>query len=333
MLGRPQLHELYHLLKLNRRLEEELGRLALQGKIPGGVHLSTGQEAVSVGSAFALRPGDYLAPAIRNIGSLLARGVTPFEILAHFMGKAAGPTRGRCGVLQLGDLKRQLVAPISHLGTQVSVMAGVALGARMLGKPAVGLTYVGDGALATGDFHEGINFAAVHRLPLVVVIENNQFAFSTPSSMALGSNDLSRRAEGYGIPGIAVDGNDVLRVHHVTETAIERARRGEGATLIEARTLRMAGHALHDDQTYVPSELLAEWKAKDPILRFELFLTEGRLLDASDRERIGERVENVIREALRRAERERLPEPSSGSGGVYADRAAPPPPASAVRAG
>lgn len=316
-LGKRQLHEIYHYLKLNRRLEEELARLYRQGKLVGELYLGTGQEAVSVGSAYALRAGDFLAPAIRNIGSLLVRGFRPFEVFNQFMGKGRSPTRGRDGALHLGDLERGVVSPISQLGAHVAVMAGVAFAAKVQAKPAVALTYVGDGAIATGDFHEGLNFAAVHRLPLVVVLENNQYAFSARTSDLYGTGELYERFKGYGLPSLPVDGNDVLQVLQVTEAAVERARSGKGATLIEARTFRMGGHALHDDMSYVPAGLREEWKGKDPIARYEDFLSANGLLQPEERERITERIEQVVGQDLHLADQEPFPGPGSLREGVY----------------
>lgn len=280
--------------------------------------MSTGQEAVSVGSASALKAGDFLGPAIRNIGSLLARGMRPYEIFVHFMGRASGPTHGRNGVLQIGDLSRALVAPISHLGTQVAVMAGVAYAAKLRELSVVALTYVGDGGIATGAFHEGLNFAAVHGVPLVVVLENNQFAFSTSTERAFGSSELYPRFAGYGVPAVPVDGNDVLEVLQATDAAVEHARAGKGPTLIEARTFRMAGHALQDDMSYVPEAVREEWKEKDPLARFQKLLRENELLSAEEEQAILQTIEETLKTDLEEAERDPLPDPSTLREGVYA---------------
>ena len=241
-------------MKLNRMLEERLGNLYRQGKVVGGLYSSRGQEATSVGSAYALEPQDFMGPLIRNLGSMLVRGVQPREVMMQYMAKGGSPTGGKDGNTHFGDLSRGLVAPISMLGALIPVMAGVALAGRMQGRDLVALTYIGDGGTSTGDFHEGLNLAAVLGVPLVVIAEHNGYAYSTPTSRQMRIQDIAARAAAYGIPGEIVDGNDVLAVHAVTKRAVERARAGGGPTLIESKTFRMKGHAEHDDAGYVPPE-------------------------------------------------------------------------------
>ena len=305
MLGKPQLHELYYYLKLTRRVEEELARLGREGRVAGGLYLGIGQEPVGVGTAYALAAGDLLAPALRNIGALLVRGVRPFEIFTHLLGTRSGPTRGRSGALEIGDLARGLVAPIGPLAAQVAVMAGVALAVKLESRPQVALTYVGDGAIATGDFHEGLNFAAVHRLPLVVILENNHYAFSTPTSRIWGSEELYERARGYGVPGMPVDGGDVLQVLQVTGVAVERARAGKGPTLIEANCLRLGGHAAGHDLAGAP-QLEGE---RDPIQRFTALLLENGILQIDERLAVDQRVEQLVEDALRLSQTDGAPPP------------------------
>ena len=251
-LGREDQLRLYHFMKLTRMVEARLGNLYRQGKVVGGLYSSLGQEATAVGSAYALAPGDFMGPLIRNLGSMLVRGVQPREVMAQYLAKGASPTGGKDGNTHFGDLSRGLVAPISMLGALIPVMAGVALAGRMQGKDLVALTYIGDGGTSTGDFHEGLNFAAVQNLPLVVVAENNGYAYSTPVAMQMRIKHIAARAAAYGIPGEICDGNDVLAVYEATRRAVERARGGGGPTLIEAKTFRMKGHAEHDDAGYVP---------------------------------------------------------------------------------
>jgi TPP-dependent pyruvate/acetoin dehydrogenase alpha subunit len=274
-LSADQLLELHRLLRLNRLLEEKLSALTRQGKILGGLYSSRGQEAISVGSAFALNRDDLLAPMIRNIGSLLARGVTPGDLLRQFLGRYDGPTRGKDGTLHFGNVRRRsLIGPISVLGTLIPVMAGAALAARMRGERRVAMTYIGDGGSSTGDFHEGLNLAAVLRVPLILVVENNGYAYSIPTTRQFAIESLAERGPAYGVAAESVDGTDLFAVIEATRRAAERGRRGEGPTLLECRAFRMRGHAEHDDMRYVPRELIEAWKGRDPIERFESFLVE-----------------------------------------------------------
>jgi TPP-dependent pyruvate/acetoin dehydrogenase alpha subunit len=271
-LSEKQLLELYRFMLMNRLVEDRLGKLYRQGKIVGGLYSSFGQEATSVGSAYALRPGDKIGPMIRNLGSLLVKGIRPREIFCQYMARAAGPTFGRDVNLHFGDLQRDCVAPISMLGALIPVLAGMALAAKMRGEDHVALTWIGDGGTSTGDFHEGLNLAAAWKLPFILVVENNGYAYSTPTGMQMANSRIVDRAQGYGVRGDRVDGNDVIAVYHATARAVHRARRGEGPTLIEAVTFRMRGHAEHDDAGYVPLELVEYWRARDPIARLRRYL-------------------------------------------------------------
>jgi len=295
--------ELYRLMRLNRSLEERLVHLYRQGKVVGGLYRSLGQEATSVGSAAALEKGDVLGPLIRNLGAVLVMGYTPKEILLQHLGRAASPSGGKEGNLHFGRPERGVVSSISMLGALVPVMAGIALAARMERKRTVAMTYIGDGGTSTGAFHEGLNFAGVQKLPLVVIAENNGWAYSTPLRRQTAAKSLADRAAAYGIPGVSVDGNDVVAVYDAARTAVERARSGGGPTLIEARTYRMRGHAEHDGQAYVPREELETWARRDPIDRHaERLLASGGVtaadLEAIDR-RIGEELDRDVVEAER----------------------------------
>jgi len=247
-------------MRLNRRLDEQLSSLYRQGKVVGGVYVSTGQEAISVGTAFALEPQDVVAPMIRNVGTLLVRGYRPRDLFLQYMGRKDGPTGGRDANTHFGDMKRGVVAPISMLGEMVPVLAGVALAAKLRGEKRVALNYVGDGTTSAGPVHEGMNFAAVQRLPLVIIAENNGWAYSTPTVKQMAIHDIALRAKAYGMSAVVVDGNDVLAVYEATRSAVKRAREGHGPTLIEAKTMRMRGHAEHDDARYVPKDVFEEWR-------------------------------------------------------------------------
>jgi len=266
---------LYRWMRLTRTLEERLVALYRQTKVVGGLFRSLGQEACAVGSAYALQRTDVLSPLIRNLGSMLVKGATPVEVLRQYMAKGDSPTRGRELNIHFGDVtERHFVGQISHLGDLVPVMAGITLTFRIRREPRVGLVYVGDGATSTGAFHEGINFAAVQRCPLVVVVENNGYAYSTPTAQQTAAERLADKAAGYGMPGVRADGNDVLEVHRVTREAVDRARAGGGPTLLEMMTYRRKGHAEHDNQHYIPAGEIEHWAAtNDPLDRYITRLT------------------------------------------------------------
>jgi pyruvate dehydrogenase E1 component alpha subunit/2-oxoisovalerate dehydrogenase E1 component alpha subunit len=272
-LSREQCIAIYRAMLLNRRMETALENLYKQGKVVGGVYFGLGQEGCSCASAFALQADDWLGPMIRNQGAMLVRGFTPRDVMRQYMAKADSPTFGRDASSHFGDWERRhICAPISMLGELVGVMAGVCLGARLQGRNLAGLTYIGDGGQSTGVTYESINFAAVQKLGLVLIVENNLWGYSTPSEMQFRVKDLAERAIAYGIPGVIVDGTDPCQVYDATHEACERARRGEGPTLIEAKMMRMKGHAIHDAAQYVPPELFQYWLARDPIARFENYL-------------------------------------------------------------
>lgn len=324
-LERRALLDLYYYMLLGRRLEERLVGLLRQGKLVGGLYRSLGQEATAVGPAYALRAGDLYGPLIRDLGGVLTRGYAPREIFAQYLAREAGPTRGRDGVLHFGDVEGRGVIPaVCMLGDLVSVLAGAGMAFGMTGRRNVCLTHVGDGGTSTGAFHEGLNFAAVRRLPVVVVIENNGYAYSTPVAKQTRQPDFSRRGPAYGVPGVKVDGNDVLAVHEAAALAIERARDGGGPTVIEAETFRMEGHAQHDDAIYVPRALLEEWKERDPIARYEARLLADGVVTTREIRTIAAGIEAQLDEDQKWAEDAPFPSPESGLSGVTADAAASP---------
>ena len=318
-LGRDAQLELWRWLQLNRRVEDRLTNLYRQGKVVGGLYSSRGQEAVSVGSAYALGPDDVVGPLIRNLGSMLVRGVTPREVFAQYMARGTSPTGGKDCNLHFGDLSRGLVSPISMLGALVPVMAGVALAAKYQRKSYVALTYIGDGGTSTGDFHEGMNLAAVLEVPLVVVAEHNGYAYSTPTERQMKIKDLAQRAAAYGVPARIVDGNDVLAVYEATRSLVARARAGQGPQLLEVKTFRMKGHAEHDDAGYVPKELFERWRARDPIDRFERHLIEERLATAAELAEVSGAVQRSVDADADEALASPLPPPERALEGVYED--------------
>jgi len=326
-LSREQKLELYYYMRLTRSLEERLVNLYRQTKVVGGLFRSLGQEADAVGSAYALdrSKGDVLSPLIRNLGSMLVQGAKPNEIIKQYMAKGDSPTRGRELNIHYGDLVRGFIGQISHLGDMVPVMAGVTLSFKMRKQERVGLVYVGDGATSTGAFHEGINFAAVQRCPLVVVVENNGYAYSTPLSKQTAAKQLVDKAAGYGIAGDQADGNDVIATYEATKRAVDRARAGGGVTLVELMTYRRKGHAEHDNQSYVPAGEIDKWAAgNDPIDRYiKRLLAEG--FEEAEINALNTRVVEEIDRATDEAEASPLPEPTDALLGIYAEPASAPP--------
>jgi pyruvate dehydrogenase E1 component alpha subunit/2-oxoisovalerate dehydrogenase E1 component alpha subunit len=307
-------------MQLNRQLEELMEVMFRQNKIVGGLYSSLGQEATSVGTTYALEPRDWIAPMIRNLGSVLVKGFRPRDILMQYTAKDGSPTGGKDGTAHFGDLKKNhVIAPISMLGDLIPVMTGIGLGARYLGRDEVAMTWIGDGGSSTGVFHEGLNFAAVQRAPLVLVLENNQWAYSTPSYLQSRLTDFADRAKAYGIPAMIVDGNDVVAVYETTKTAIDMCRRGDGPVLIESKTFRRRGHAQHDPAKYVPEWMLKEWEAKDPITNYEKYLTKKNLWTAKDKKEILARIDRELKEEQKAAEASPLPPAERAAEGVYCE--------------
>jgi len=310
--------DMLHFMKLTREIEDRIERkLYRQGRIVGGVYVGRGQEAISVGTAIHMEQDDVVAPSHRDMGVFLMRGISARRIIAQYMGRRTGLTRGRDGNMHMGDMNHNVIAFVSHLGDNVPVAAGAALAFKQRGEKRVALCYNGEGATSRGDWHEGINFASIHKLPVVFFINNNAYAYSTPMELQMAVEDVALRAPGYGIPGEVVDGNDILAVYDSAKRAIDRARSGEGPSLVEYKTFRMTGHSAHDDAGYVPPELFEEWKQKDPIVRFEHTLVEEGTLT---RERIAEMQREcalMIDDAVDWAEKEPYPAPEEVTRDVY----------------
>jgi pyruvate dehydrogenase E1 component alpha subunit/2-oxoisovalerate dehydrogenase E1 component alpha subunit len=324
-LTHEQMLEMYRYLKLTRLVEERLVNLYRQTKVVGGVFRSLGQEATAVGTAFALEPHDFLSPLIRDLGAVLVKGIRPRDIFAQYMAKAWGPSGGRDLNIHFGDMGKGFIGPISHLGDMIPVMTGIALGARMQKKNLVAMAYIGDGGMSTGAFHEGLNFAAVQRLPLIVIAEYNHYAYSTPTSKQTAVKDLAEKAAGYGIPGHIVDGNDIIACYEVTKKAADYARGGGGAVLIEAKTYRRKGHAEHDDQRYVPTAEIDDWeKNNDPVDRYERFLTEQKVATKEKLEEITSVVQREIDEDVEWAESSPMPDAERAAYDVFDNSIVPP---------
>ena len=317
-LTRQQYLDLYYFMRLNRAVEETMVKLFRQNKIVGGLYSSLGQEAISVGSAYALEKKDWMAPMIRNIGALLVKGVPPRDVFMQHMAKYDSPTKGKDGTSHFGDLENlHIVSPISMLGDLIPVMTGVAIGARYLGQKVVTMTWIGDGGSSTGVFHEGLNFAATQKAPFVLILENNLWAYSTPVRRQVPIENLADRAKAYGIQSYIVDGNDVVAVYSAAKQAVDRARSGEGPILIEAKSFRRLGHAQHDPAEYVPREMRAYWEARDPILLYEKFLAKEKILDDKGQKEIGDRIEALLNEEREFAENSPMPPPEFAETGVY----------------
>lgn len=319
-LSKEQSIEIYRYMLLNRRMETALENLYKQGKVVGGVYFGLGQEACSCASAYALRKDEWLGPMIRNQGSLLVRGFSARDIMMQYMAKAGSPTKGRDASSHFGDIReKNVVAPISTLGDLIPVLTGVALGARLQGRSIAVMTYIGDGGQSTGVTYEGLNFAAVQKLGLVLFVENNIWAYSTPNSEQFLCKDLAERAIAYGIPGVIVDGTDANQVYDAAHEACERARRGEGPTYIEAKMMRMKGHAIHDAAQYVPRELMEYWQRRDCVARMEKYLIAKKWLNAQENSRLIEDVERVLEQDREFAVNSPMPDPQTAVGGVYCD--------------
>ena len=305
--------ELLRYMLLMRATEERAIALYRQGKVPGSYYDGHGQEAVSVGSAFALGPRDRACILHRDLGAHLIRGVTPGRVLAQMMGRVGGVTGGRDGNMHFGDHELGCVGMVSMLPDMMPVACGLALAFQMRREPRVAMTWFGDGSTANGQWHEAMNVAGIRRLPIVLILENNQYAYSTPNALEFAVDPVERAA-GYGFEGVKVDGNDVEAVFAAAAAACERARAGGGPTLIEAETMRMHGHGAHDDMSYVPPELLEKWAKRDPIESFEKRLRSEGVETESVRLAVVEELERETEWALARP----MPDPATATHGVFA---------------
>ncbi|MBW7898610.1 Acetoin:2,6-dichlorophenolindophenol oxidoreductase subunit alpha [Candidatus Brocadiaceae bacterium B188] len=317
-IKREDLLQLYYYLKLTRRLEDRATSLYHQGKILGGVWTSNGTEAVSVGYGYALEKNDIAAPYFRDMGVFLIRGITAKRIMAQYFGKKTGVTGGKEGNVHVGDLHFGVFGFPSHLTDNYPVGAGAALAFKIRGEKRVVAACTGDGGTSRGDFHEGMNIAAVRKLPIVFICNNNQYAYSTPLKLQMAIKNVAERALAYGMPSKIVDGNNVVEVYAAAKEAYEVARNGGGPTFIECKTMRMHGHSEHDSAKYVPRELLEEWKKKDPILYIETYLVGNQIAEKEELDSIDLRVKKEIEEAEAFAEESPYPEPEDVLKGLYA---------------
>ena len=313
-LTRDDRANLLRFMLLMRATEERALTLYRQGKVPGSYYDGRGQEAVSVGRAYGLGPRDRACILHRDLGAHLIRGVTPGRVLAQMMGRAGGVTEGREGNMHFGDRRLGCVGMVSMLPDMALVACGLALAFQMRREPRVAMTWFGEGSTANGVWHEAMNTAGIRRLPVVFVLENNQFAYSPPNDHEF-SVDPVARAAGYGFPGVKVDGNDVEAVFEASAEACERARRGGGPTLIECETMRMHGHGAHDDMRYVPAEMFEEWSRRDPIDNYERRARQAGIdvdaLHASVKEELERETEWALAQPM--------PDPEGARDGVFAE--------------
>jgi len=317
-LTSEQLLEMLYWLKLIRAFDERLSVLVRQGRVRSGVYSSIGQEAIVVGTCYGLQKDDYICPLHRDLGTFLMKGVSSGVMMAQMYGKATGLSKGRDSALHSGVPELGIFGNTSMLGANTPVAAGLALTYKIEGRDNVVIAYFGEGASNTGDVHEAMNVAAVHKLPVVFVCENNVYAYSLPIEKSMAIEDVADRAEAYGFDGVAINGNDVLAVYQATQGAIARARAGDGPTLVECKTYRWHGHSEHDPAFYRTDEELAMWKSRDPLPTFTTYLRHRNVLTDEVLLEIDGRVIKEIDEAVAFAENSPDPDPSEAATDLYA---------------
>ena len=310
---------IFETMVLTRAVEDRMVSMYRSGDLLGSLYTGHWHEAISVGTASALRQDDFLAPIHRDLGAHLWRGMDPAQIMASFMGKATSPTGGRDGTLHYGRLDLNIYNLPSHIPDNYPVALGFAFAFQYRDQDGVSLAYCGDGSTSEGNFHESLNIAAAMKLPAIFIVENNQYAYSTPVRMQSAVKDYSVKAQAYGMPGVTVDGTDVLAVYDATSEAVARARAGEGPSLIEGVTMRMHGHAEHDPADYVPREMLEEWQKRDPVALFENVLLEHGIIDEETAGKTRAAARQKAIEARKKALADPLPDPATVEQGVYAD--------------
>ena len=310
---------IFETMVLTRAVEDRMVSMYRSGDLLGSLYTGHWHEAISVGTASALRQDDFLAPIHRDLGAHLWRGLDPAQVMASFMGKATSPTHGRDGTLHYGRLDLNIYNLPSHIPDNYPVAIGAAFAYQYRSEDRVSLAYCGDGSTSEGNFHESLNIAAVMKLPAIFIVENNQYAYSTPVRMQSAVKEYAVKAQAYGMPGITVDGTDVLAVYDATSEAVARARADEGPSLIECVTMRMHGHAEHDPADYVPREMLEEWQKRDPVVLFENVLLEHGIIDEETASKMREAARQKAIEARKKALADPLPDPATVEQGVYAD--------------
>ena len=319
-LDRDRLLRIFRDMLATRAIEERGNLLFKAGRLPGSYYTGRGNEGASVGVASAMGEDDIASPLHRNMGVHVVRGVQPAAVFCQFMGREGGATHGRDSNLRSNDFSpgRGLLAGVSHLPAMIPVITGIALAFQLRKEPRVAIGWCGDGASARGDMHEAMNLAGVRGLPIVYIIDNNRYAYSTPNNLTFACEHLADRGPAYGFEGIVVDGTDVLTVYREASRAIEKAREGGGPTLLELVTLRMEGHAVHDDAAYVPKALMEEYLAKDPVERYRAWLQINHDLSEDEQAAIESEVREAVEQGVLEAEASPLPDPATVLDGVYA---------------
>ncbi len=317
-LEQDELLQVYYLMRLTRAIEDRTRTLFLQGRVVGGVYTAQGHEATTVGAAMMLRDGDYIVPQHRDLGMHLTRGTSLRAVMSQWLARGNSPTLGRDGQLHIGDIHHGIAPSISMLGESLPVACGIGLTLKMRKRSTIVLAPCGDGATSTGPFHEALNFAAVQKLPIVFIIENNGYAYSTPNAIEFAVQNLADRALAYGMPGESIDGNDVLVVMETIARAVEYARGGSGPMLVECKTFRVRGHSEADKADYVPKELRDEWLAKDPIPRFERYLHERDILTDAKKAELEAKVKAVVDDAVSFNEQSPAPDPDTVADYLFA---------------
>jgi len=318
--GETRTKILYNMM-MTREVDDRIERkLYRQGKIVGGVYTGRGQEAISVAFTVALGDRDFIIPSHRDMGVYVTRGMSLYRIFAQYLGRKDGPARGKDGNMHMGDLKLGLVSFVSMLGVSIPIATGAAMTFKLRKEPRIAITFGGEGATSRGDWHEGINLASVQKAPVVFVINNNQYAYSTPTREQYACETLAVRGLAYGIPGYRVDGNDADAVFRTAREVVERARSGGGPSIVECITFRMTGHSAHDDPShYVPKQYFEEWEKKDPIVNYQKRLREDGVIDEAWIGRTEAEVKALVDKAVDEAEKCPFPDPEECLTDVYYD--------------
>ena len=317
-LSKERLLHLYREMVNIRRTEEQLSKSYARGDIPGACHTYVGQEAVAVGVCAHLRHDDVVFSTHRGHGHALAKGVPPREVMAELFGRATGCSRGRGGSMHLFSPEVGLMGTTGIVGPNILQATGAGYSFRLLKSDRVSVGFFGDGAMNNGAFHEGLNLAAIYELPVIYVCENNMYATEVAFSYATRNTDVAERARTYGMPGIAVDGNDVMAVYEAAEAAVERARAGGGPTLLECRTYRTRPHAEGmRDAGYRTAEEIDEWKSRDPITLLRRSVLDRDLASAEEFDAIDADISAIVADALEFAQKSPYPDPSTATDHIF----------------
>lgn len=317
-IAKEKLMDMYRTMVRIRHFEERVAREFADGNIPGSVHSYIGEEAVATGAIAHLRPDDYIMSTHRGHGHMIAKGGRTDRMMAELFAKKTGYCLGKGGSMHIADIDIGMLGAAGIVGSGIPIATGAGLSAKLRGTDQVTICFFGDGAACIGRFHEGINLGAIWKLPVIYICENNLWAVSVPTSTSLAIRDIADRAVGYGIPGVVVDGMDVLAVYEVVGEAVARAKGGEGPTLVEAKTYRFRGHFEGDSGTYRPKEEIDEWQKKEPIKLFEKKLLEMKVITKKEVEEIDKEILAEIDQAVKFAQESPFPKPEETLENVYA---------------